>query len=134
MGKNEKLIPSSRIEFSNYDVQSQLIIPDKLTPDLAEFIGIIIGDGHVALYKSCKPGNSFSHYEIKVCGNLRDKRYYESFVQNLFIKLFNTKVTLIASKHNNSFIVSKNSKAIHSLLARVMNIPPKKDNVEFLTL
>jgi len=36
----------SFVEKSNYDVKRRITFPEELTEDLAELIGIVVGDGH----------------------------------------------------------------------------------------
>jgi len=57
------------------------ILVDK-SDDLAEIIGVILGDGH--LEKSYRTG----HYAVKICGGEDDLEYLESFVTPLFLRVF----------------------------------------------
>jgi len=50
--------------------------------DLAEIIGVVLGDGH--LEKSYRTG----HYAVKICGGEDDLEYLQSFVAPLFLKVF----------------------------------------------
>ena len=50
--------------------------------DLAEIIGIILGDGHID--KSSETGQ----YAVKICGGEDDLEYLESFVASLFLRAF----------------------------------------------
>jgi hypothetical protein len=50
--------------------------------DLAEIIGVILGDGH--LEKSHRTG----HYAVKICGGEDDLTYLASFVAPLFLRVF----------------------------------------------
>ncbi len=79
----------SKIKFSNNDTRNNIQIPSRLTPKLAEFIGIMVGDGHVGVYKNFPGGRTFSNYEIRINGNLKDYDYYSVYVNNLIEELFN---------------------------------------------
>jgi len=57
------------------------IMADK-SDDLAEIIGVILGDGH--LEKSYRSG----HYAVKICGGEDDLEYLASFVSPLFSRVF----------------------------------------------
>jgi len=57
------------------------ILADK-SNDLAEIIGVILGDGH--LEKSYRSG----HYAVKICGGDDDLEYLASFVAPLFLRIF----------------------------------------------
>jgi len=57
------------------------IMADK-SDDLAEMIGVILGDGH--LEKSYRSG----HYAVKICGGEDDLEYLASFVSPLFSRVF----------------------------------------------
>lgn len=71
---------TSQIEISKYDEYKNLKFPDKLTPDLAEEIGIHVGDGFLSKRKN----------EYRLKGNKHDEKdYYNSFIKNLYKKLFN---------------------------------------------
>ncbi len=50
--------------------------------DLAEIIGVILGDGHME--KSYRTG----HYAVKICGGEDDLEYLESVVAPLFLRVF----------------------------------------------
>jgi len=57
------------------------ILADK-SNDIAEIIGVILGDGH--LEKSFRSG----HYAVKICGGEDDLEYLASFVAPLFLRVF----------------------------------------------
>ena len=73
----------SEIEFSNKDRKRNILIPNKITKELAELIGIIMGDGSTGIYK----GNGYTHYEIRLYGHKKeDLNYYNKIVDKLFKK------------------------------------------------
>ena len=67
----------SEIEKSKNDEKAHIIIPNCMTTQLAEFIGIMIGDGHV--------GREGYHQSLRIAGNINDISYYETYVQWLFV-------------------------------------------------
>ncbi|MBI2655806.1 hypothetical protein HYX06_05300, partial [Candidatus Woesearchaeota archaeon] len=89
----------SKIKFSNNDIRKNIIIPDILTPKLAEFIGTIVGDGHIGFQKT-KRGST--NYEVRISGNLKDLEYYSNYVGNLAFELFNIRLKVLEIKYDNS--------------------------------
>ena len=73
----------SKIKFSNNDIRNNVQIQNILTPKLAEFIGIVVGDGPVGVYKNCPGKRTFSNYEIRISGNLKDYDYYSIYINDL---------------------------------------------------
>lgn len=98
----------------------------KMNEDLAEFIGICFGDGHLNFEKKRYT------YRLSICGHLiNDKDYIENYVTNLAKKLFNHKpVLLYVNKINmlDSYILSK--KLIYFINSYGMPIG-KKTNLKF---
>ncbi|MFC2136503.1 LAGLIDADG family homing endonuclease, partial [Bacteroidota bacterium] len=96
----------------------------KLTPEIAEFIGMHIGDG--TLYKT---KNSFV-WEMRV--DLKEKNYYDFFVVPLLSKLFNYefKAKFRSGGKNGCYGVQTcNKDLIHTLVS--MGIKPgKKNNIQ----
>jgi len=119
----------SKIMFSKNDLKSNIKIPKILSKELAEFVGIMIGDGHVGKHRSRSGNYSSEHYQIRIGGNIRDKKYYTTYVNNLFVKLFNIQFTFYHSTCDNTLISRKESKSIYYFLSEIMNIPQRKDNV-----
>lgn len=73
----------SSVRYSRVDEEKGIILPKKLTEDLAEDIGIHIGDG--SLYLS---GKNRSSSEFHYSGNILEKEYIE-YILNLKKKLYN---------------------------------------------
>lgn len=72
-------------------------IPKK-SKELAEFIGILLGDGHIA------------KYQVTVTLSVEEKQYIE-FVKTMFEKLFGVTATVIKQKHTKAvtIVVSRRS-------------------------
>ena len=119
----------SKIKFSKNDLKKGINIPKNLDSRLAEFIGIIVGDGHIGKHRSKSGNYSSVHYQIRICGNIRDKEYYIIYVNNLFSKIFSAQFSFLNSVRDNTIVLRKESKAIYYFMTEIMNIPQRKDNV-----
>ncbi|MBU1198974.1 MAG: hypothetical protein KKF46_00685 [Nanoarchaeota archaeon] len=63
--------------------KSKDFLKSKLTPELAEFIGIMLGDGYLSYPRNPR---------IKISFNSEDDKEYLCFVRELLTKLFSTKI------------------------------------------
>lgn len=66
--------------------KSHIIIPKKMSPELAELIGILMGDGY--LY------NGINKYTIGIVGHPKTDFEYYKYIVNLIKDLFNKKVQI----------------------------------------
>lgn len=81
----EEIIYLSDVIFSDYDRKRGIIIPDKLTHDIAYISGILAGDGHLS-----KDDKKSTKNLINCGGNPKDeKEFYEVILKSLLKKLFN---------------------------------------------
>jgi hypothetical protein len=119
----------SKIEYSKSDLKRGIVIPKRLTKELAEFVGIVVGDGHVACRRSNPAHKNFMHYEIFIHGNIKDYDYYNDYVNNLAFALFNFKFTIKKLDYENTVFLNRDSKAVFSLLSKIMEIPHRKDDI-----
>ena len=72
--KNDLSLDISQIEFSRYDKAKKLNLPRKMTPELAEEMGMHFGDGYL----------SEKRYEYRLKGNPKDERpYYDSHIKKI---------------------------------------------------
>ena len=71
--------------------------------ELAEFVGIVLGDGHVCLHKK---GKKIGVYCIRICGDLnKDKDYHESYIKKKYNVIFNLKgKEILRTKNNERFL------------------------------
>jgi len=122
-------IDISHIEFSRKDVLRDIKLPSSLTPKLAEFVGIMVGDGHVGCRKNRPNQKKFIHYEMFIHGNSKDYDYYNEYVANLAFSLFNIRFTVKRLTYENTVFLNRDSKAVYFFLSEIMEIPNKKDNV-----
>ena len=68
------------IHFSRKDLARKLKLPILMTEDLAEDIGIMVGDGHIGTHSH----NGCINYEICVSGDaINDHTYLKSYVWQL---------------------------------------------------
>ena len=95
----------SHIEFSHYDIKRNIKLPIEPSKKLAEFIGILAGDGHI----------SFNTPDNLICitGDSRlDRTYLTKHVAPLFKNLFNVSPKFQFRKDQNTMYVRYRSKAI----------------------
>ena len=119
----EKLSEMAKIElrYSSYVIiknkTQNISTPKQIDERLAEFIGLLAGDGHV----------SRINYEISVtCHKKLDKDYIINRVSKLFLDLFTMNVTIRESKKNNVIRCSVHSKLLSEYLTTNFLIPRGK--------
>ena len=56
--------------------------------DLAEFIGVLLGDGSIGIYKSYVNGNTKIQYRIKITLNSIKDAEYSLYLSKLFVAIF----------------------------------------------
>ncbi|MFA6269577.1 MAG: LAGLIDADG family homing endonuclease [archaeon] len=100
----------SKIILSLYDTKKGITLPNKLTPELAEEIGIHLGDGTLSTND-----NYFS-----VRGGYNEETYYTSFVLPLYKQLYNISPPLLKRWDACGFEAS--SKAIKEFKTKVIGI------------
>ncbi len=110
--KNLRLDPS-KVNYSNEDIKKRIRLPNKLTPELAEEIGMHYGDGFL----------SSKRYDYRLKGNLKDEtEYYQEIIKPLFKKLYNLEVNLKNFQTTFGFEIS--SKALWEFKTKVIGIKP----------
>lgn len=121
--KKEKL--PKGITSSWQDIKRRIRIPEDITEELAEEIGIHIGDGN--LYVSGKK-NIFYRYNIS--GDLLNELiYHQGYLKELMKKLYNLEPTLILRDNKNSVDTTIKSKAIVEFKNKILGLPigPKRN-------
>ena len=106
------------VQYSAQDKKRGIQIPTSLTPELAELIGILVGDGNIYLRKNKK-------YEIRICGHLsEDKEHHQTIIASLFNKVFNVK-NLVETTHpyKCARYTGISSKAITTFLVYNVGLP-----------
>lgn len=105
----------SKVNFSNYDKEKGIKLPNKLTSELAEEIGIHYGDGFL----------SEKRYDYRLKGNpYNEREYYLNYIAPLFKKLYNIDVSLKDFKASYGFELR--SKAIWEFKTKILGIKPGK--------
>ena len=67
---------------------------------LAEFVGIVLGDGHVFSHKK---GKKLGVYGIRIAGDLvKDQEYHNLYIKKLCKDIFNLKTREVTQKHKNN--------------------------------
>ena len=109
---------TSKIELSRYDKIKKLRFPKRLTPELAEEIGMSIGDGFLS--------NRRNEYRLK--GNKNEKGYYDLFIKPLYKKLFNLDLNVREYETTYGFEIA--SKGFWTFKNKILGIPSgRKDNI-----
>ncbi len=99
---SEKLNTADRIR--------NIVLPDR-SVNLAEFMGILTGDGFMNYYEKRKA------YLIEISGNkLKDRHYLEEFVSHIVAYLFNMKPAFYSIKNQNTICLIIRSKRILNFL------------------
>ena len=108
----------SEIELNKYDKLKNLKFPEELTPELAEEIGIHIGDGFLSKRKN----------EYRLKGDKRERDYYE-YIGKLYKNLFNLDLNIRDYSDTHGFEIT--SKGLWEFKNKILGIPAgRKDNIE----
>lgn len=107
------MIVKCKIQTSRQDLKKGLVLPEKTSCDLAEFLGILIGDGCIT--------NASGRYFVEIVGSpIYDKEYLTEYVAPLIEKLFSKKPTV---RHRERGIrVKISSKEIFEFLVNVVGL------------
>lgn len=100
----------SNIQLSHYDKKRKLILPNKLSPELAEEIGLHLGDGTLSKNK-----NYFS-----VRGGYAEEDYYTDYILPLYKNIYNINPPLLKRSLACGFEIS--SKGIKEFKSKVLGI------------
>ena len=114
----------SLIEVSINDKKRNIKFPNKFSNELAEFLGVLTGDGYMNHY------NPYS-YMIEIAGDKRlDKNYLKMHVSNLIWELFNFIPTVYIRKDQNTIYLRILSKGIFNFLTMVGFKNGRKEQIE----
>lgn len=118
--RNNLILAISKINYSESDIKKEIKLPDKITPELAEEIGMQFGDGFLSSRK----------YDYRLKGNLNnEKEYYINYIKPLFKKLYNIDVNL--KDFGDSYGFEIYSKALWEFKTKVLGIKTSpKYNIE----
>lgn len=103
----------SSVELSYRDKLAGVKLPTEPSPELAELIGILAGDGCVASY------GTGDNYRISVAGHIKDDFLYLQYVAVLLKNLFNADFKLRIRETNSCIYLDKRSQGISQFLASI---------------
>ena len=96
-------------------------MPDSITEDLAEEVGIHIGDGNLS---KTKDKFGWDGYRYRIDGNLTDELiYHNDFIKPLMKRLYNCEGFQIVNKNRNSVQSNFRSKLIFYYKNNVLGLP-----------
>jgi len=108
--------------FSIFDIKRGLKLPKKPSEELAEFLGIMYGDGYSGFVKSK------NDYMISICGHsINDIEYHSKFVKKLFKNLFGITPKLIKRKGQKTIYTLFRSKGLYYFLLNMGFSSPKEN-------
>ncbi len=114
---------NNQINISLNDQKRGLNLPSEYSCDLAEFIGILSGDGYIGAYN----GNYF----IEIAGHSEsDLDYLSKYVLKLIVKLFNIKPTIIVRKDQQSMYLRISSKGLYHYLLNLGFVSGRKTKLK----
>lgn len=91
------------------------IFMPKRSIELAEFFGIMLGDGNLTVIKRYKVGT----YQIRIVGDSRsDKKYLLSYVKPLIKKLFDVDVVIYKPRTQNALCLTATGKKLAEFLLK----------------
>lgn len=114
----------SKVEFSRNDLRSGIQVPEKLTKELAYFLGFHVGDGYLKIQRRDKTVD----YRMQYDGHhINEHLWYIDYIKPIIKKLFNKEVNVVRGTTGSLYIAFR-SKAILTLLHNCCDIPfsPKK--------
>lgn len=118
--QKEIILDLSKINYSNEDKRRNIILPNRLTPLLAEEMGMHYGDGFLSKRRN----------EYRLKGNKDEKEYYDKHIANLYKTLFGLNLNIKEYETTYGFEIS--SKALWEFKNKVLNIPAgRKNNIDF---
>lgn len=91
-------------------------IPNGMSEDLAELVGIHLGDGSLSL------DNQYD-YTISYTGNLQKDQFFMDYINKQYFSLFGTKLKVMLNIKKNSIELRIRSKMLHNFLKNSLNIP-----------
>jgi len=114
---------NNNTKISYFDKRINLTLPEHPSEELAEFIGILTGDGYMNKY-----GKYFSLLEI-AGDSLLDKEYLSTYVSPMIKSLFNLEPKIIFRKKQRTMYLRLMSKGINNYLLNVGFKEGKKEQI-----
>jgi hypothetical protein len=113
----------SIIKISKPDIRRNIRFPEELTPELAEFIGIMIGDGHLTrVIGKNRDGSNSLKSDIVISGNKKELNYHKMII-SLFENLFSLKLHYYQDSKPGAIVLKAYSKGIVNFLHKICEIP-----------
>lgn len=118
----------SKINFSKNDIKRGLNLPTKINRELAEDIGVMVGDGYIG--KTIRPKRG-TEYQVHCYGNaITDKLFYKFYVKNLKQNLFNLDFRF-SDKKKNTCVLEANSRGLLEFYTSIIGLPlGRKDDIK----
>lgn len=114
------MFDNTKIEFSIFDLKRNIKLPNKLNQNLAELVGIMVGDGCIYVKKD---EAKRIKYELFISGHaIDDLEYHEKTISNLFNNLFNIKPYIRRIYGTKGIRTCITSKAIINFLIRSIKL------------
>ena len=114
----------SKIELSKNDIKRELKLPEKPSEELAEFFGIMKGDGYLNYY------HYQNKYLLEIAGDKNlDKDYLQNYVKKLVKELFNLNSSFFIRKRQNTMYLRLISKGLITYLIKAGFKKGKKGNI-----
>jgi len=109
---------TKNFQLSNKDKEKGLVLPSKLSSELAYLSGVLAGDGNIFVRSDKKD------YRIKCVGNPKDeKEFYRTVLSPLFKKLFNLKLDLKYQDSKKTFGFYIYSKCLVKFFNEILELP-----------
>ncbi len=112
-----------QVEITKFDKKVGLRLPESPNNTLAEFVGILMGDGYF---------NNYPTYScLEIAGNSRlDYNYLTNYITPMILDLFNLNPKIIIRKEENSMYLRIMSKGLNKYLISIGLIPGKKEKLD----
>jgi len=113
----------SKIDFNKSDIKKHIILPKRMSADLAEEVGLHLGDGSMNFYKNR------GFYQLR--GHITDdKEHYNSRIKFLYKKLYNLDIHIRDMKSTGVIGFQIWSDAIINFKNKIIGLPlGKKDKI-----
>src|SRR3989344_3735986 len=108
---NKIALDTSKVNWSRVDKKKELILPEKMSKELAEEIGIHLGDGCLSLGKN--------YFSAK--GTNLEVEYYQNYIKSLYKKLYNLNLNVKQFDSVSGFEIY--SKGLFEFKNKVLGIP-----------
>jgi hypothetical protein len=107
-----------KIELSSKDIIKGLILPAKMSEEIAYLTGVLAGDGNIFVREDKKD------YRIKCVGNPKDEKdFYKEVVTPLFKKVFNLGIEIKEQDSGTTFGFYVYSKSLVRYFTEVLELP-----------